>query len=105
MNSLLPELGEYAATEFHPLQRLLRDLHVLVDGVHAGLDLFELFCARTRGMIILAGMMLKNSVTVQKNVEPRPERPKPLYRYGRYNLFPGVRLLSLLQWSKYRGTK
>ena len=55
MNSLLPELGEYAATEFHPLQRLLRDLHVLVDGVHAGLDLFELFCARTRGMIIFAG--------------------------------------------------
>ena len=58
MYSLLPELGEYAATEFHPLQRLLRDLHVLVDGVHAGLDLFELFCARTRGMIILAGLKL-----------------------------------------------
>ena len=52
MYSLLPELGEYAATEFHPLQRLLRDLHVLIDGVHTGLDLFELFCARTRWIII-----------------------------------------------------
>ena len=58
---LLPELREYAATELHPFQRLFCDLHVLVDGVHAGLDLFELLCARTRGMIILAGLKLKRT--------------------------------------------
>ena len=54
---LLPELREYAATELHPFQRLFCDLHVLVDGVHASLDLFELFCARTIG-VILAGIKI-----------------------------------------------
>ena len=48
---LLPELGEYATAELHALKRLFRDLHVLIDGVHATLDLFELFCARTNGVI------------------------------------------------------
>ena len=48
---LFPELGEYSAAELHPLQRLFRDLHVLVDGVHAGFDLLELFCARTDAFI------------------------------------------------------
>ena len=61
MYSLLPELGEYAATELHPFQRLFCDLHVLVDGVHAGLDLFELFCARTNGVILTGIKILVHS--------------------------------------------
>lgn len=42
MNSLFPELGENAAAQFHALERLLRDLHVGIDGIHTGLNLFQL---------------------------------------------------------------
>ena len=40
--SLFPEFGEDSTTQFHALEGLLGDLHVGVDGVHAGLDLLEL---------------------------------------------------------------
>ena len=39
---LFPEFREDSAAQLHAFQRLLRDLHVLVDGVHPGLDLVQL---------------------------------------------------------------
>ena len=47
VRSLFPELWEDSAAELHALERLLRDLHVRVDGVHPGLDLLQLLCGST----------------------------------------------------------
>ena len=48
--SLFPEFGEDSTTQFHALEGLLGDLHVGVDGIHAGLDLLELLCKQKLGI-------------------------------------------------------
>ena len=77
---LLPELWEDAATELHPFQRLFCDLHVLVDGVHAGLDLFELLCARTNGVIFAGIKILRLCIRYNISLQVRSRlcvRPFP----------------------------